>query len=122
MIDKITKAFALLEAADLFFGPDDETPEMAHTINMNDVWCWASADGEFVPDECAQELHDLFFRYGWCGVLYWTSERNGQCKSEFADVNRFIEFVRHEEELRKAEPSSSKRAYKKVSYTIGEKP
>lgn len=116
---KVRKAFAMLEAADLFFEPDDESP-FPHTLNLNDVWSWASADGEDVPDECAVELRDLFYRYGWCGVLYWYSERHNKCRSEFQDVNRFIDFVRHEEELRKREPSSSKRAYQKITYTLGE--
>ena len=115
---KVRQAFALLEAAGLFFEPDDESP-FPHTLNLNDVWSWASADGEDVPDECAVELRDLFYRYGWCGVLYWYSERHNKCRSEFQDVNRFIDFVRHEEELRKREPSSSKRAYQKITYTLG---
>lgn len=122
---KVRQSFALLEAADLFFGEPgwtDENERWERTINFNDVWGWATADGEFVPDECAQELHDLFYRYGWCGVLYWASERRGGERSEFAYVNRFIEFVRNEEALRKREPSSSKRAYTKLTYTIGELP
>lgn len=119
---KIAKAFMLLEAAELFFDGDGEADKgepWNRTINMNDVWGWATADGEFVPDEFAQDLHDLFYRYGWCGVLYWASERRDCMRSEFADVNRFIDFVRHEEKLRKSEPSSSKRAYVKISYTLG---
>jgi hypothetical protein len=63
---------------------------------------------------------ELFWRYGSCGLLYWVSERRQQLKSEFYDINRFIEFVRREEEIRRSEPSQSRRAYLKQQYTIGE--
>ncbi len=88
-------------------------------INMNDVWGWASADSERVPKDQIEEVARLFFKYGWCGILYWSSERNTGGKSEFHDVNRFIEFVRREEELRKAVTSDSARAYKKLRYELG---
>jgi hypothetical protein len=88
-------------------------------LNMNDVWMWGCSDGEDVPDEDVAEVARLFRSYGFCGLLYWVSERRELEKSEFHDNNRFIEFVRHEEELRKQEPRSSKRAYMKISYTLG---
>jgi hypothetical protein len=39
-------------------------------------------------------------------------------RSEFEDINRFVDFVRQEEQVRKDVPESTKRAYKKVSYTL----
>ncbi len=80
-------------------------------LNMNDVWGWACAYSEEVPPEKLEEVSGLYKRWGWAGILYWTSEQNDGMQSEFKDNNRFIEFVRFEEELRTAEPSSDKRAY-----------
>jgi hypothetical protein len=85
------------------------------------VWCWACADSEYVPDEKLPEVGQLFMDYGWCGILYWGSEQYGGMKSEFYDINRFIEFVRQEEKIKKKISSSTKRAYKKISYRIGKK-
>lgn len=113
----ITDGFKLLEAAGLFFEPDDEMGP--HWLNMNDVWGWACGDAEEVTEADAPELARLFRNYGWCGVLYWVSEKRGGATSEFLDNNRFIEFVRHEETLRKEVPDSSTRAYKKLAYKLG---
>jgi hypothetical protein len=105
----------LLKQAGIFFDPDEP-----QEINLNDVWGWACADGETVPDENLQEVAILFFRYGWCGVLWWVSQRRGGCRSEFADNNRFLDFVAAEEAIRSEEPNSNKRAYLKRQYTVGE--
>jgi hypothetical protein len=102
-----------------FFADEEDDPKLAQTLNMNDVWAWASADGEYVPDEELPEVADLFWRYGWPGILYWVSQRNENMRSEFEDNNRFIDFVKHEEQLRKDIPDPSKRAYKKIKYTLG---
>jgi len=111
----------LLQMAGLFFELDeDDPPELDQMLNMNDVWAWACADGEEVPDDELPRLATLFYRYGWCGVLYWVSERNENMRSEFCDNNRHIDFVRHEEAIRKEFPNSNKRAYAKRTYTIGE--
>ena len=112
----VQDARKLLDAADVFFEPDDEEI----VLNMNDVWGWATAYGEYVKDEELPELAGLFWNYGWAGILYWVSEKNNNMESEFYDVNRCVQFVRHEERLRKSVPNSSKRAYKKLSYTIGQ--
>jgi len=115
-LDQIAEGKRVLRASGyLYYDGPDEPIE----LNMNDTWGWAVAWGEFVPDEKILEVVSLFSRYGYCGLLYWVSEQNEQMQSEFEDVNRFVDFVRKEEELRKAEPDSSKRAYKKVSYTLG---
>lgn len=117
----IESAKELLTKADVFFGVDDEDgdpPAMNQTLNMNDTWAWACADGEYVPDEDLPEVARLFWQYGHCGILYWVSERTG-VKSEFHDINRFVEFVRNEELIRADEPSPSKRAYQRHEYTIG---
>lgn len=121
----VEQARELLGKAGLFFDADDgdDTEEsrqkMAQTLNMNDVWGWACADGKYVPDDKLPELAALFYRYGWAGVLYWVSEQSGGMRSEFHDNNRFIDFVRHEERLRKEIPEDSQRAYKKIQYILG---
>ena len=114
------KARELLTAADVFCDPDD--PELAQCIGQNDVWGWALADCEEVPDNELPRLGDLFWRYGWCGILYWVSQRRNGCRSAFQDVNRFIDFVRHEEAIRDDEPDSSKRAYLEYQYVLGPAP
>jgi hypothetical protein len=119
------KARQMLRAAGVFYFDEeselleDEGPKWLQTLNMNDTWGWALADCEYVSDEELSEVGDLFFKYGWCGILYWVSEKRGGMKSEFADINRFIEFVRNEENIIKEIPSSSKRAYIAMVYTIG---
>lgn len=110
------RARQLLESAGVFFDIGEVGTQV---LNMNDVWGWATADGEEVPDSELPRLGELFFRYGWCGVLYWVSQRNDNMQSEFADVNRFIEFVECEENIRKEEPDGDKRAYLKREYVIG---
>jgi hypothetical protein len=114
----------LLRKAHVFFpisdDDDDDEPYLGQTLNLSDTWGWACADGEPVPDDKIIDVATLFWSYGWCGILYWVSERRGQCRSEFADVNRQIDFVRHEEAIRREVPESTRRAYTKRQYTIGE--
>lgn len=110
------EAQQLLELAGVLYN-DDEAERLE--LNMNDVWGWALAWGEPIPPEKVVEVADLFRRYGWCGLVYWVSEQNEQMRSEFEDNNRMIDFVRHEETLRKTEPDSNTRAYTKLSYTLG---
>lgn len=88
-------------------------------LNMNDTWCWASGWGEDIPDDKLVEVAKLFVDYGQCGLLYWVSEQHEGMRSEFEDINRFVDFVRAEERLRKDLPDSNKRAYKKLVYTLG---
>jgi len=114
------EAYKLLLAGGVFFDSDEEAePEIRRCINMNDAWYWACADGETVPDDSIVEVAELFSRYGDCGIHYWVWKRRGKPQIEFRDVRRHIEFVEHEEALRAAEPSSSKRAYAKHEYMIG---
>ena len=113
------EALQLLRNMDVLFDEEDEVTQL--TLNMNDVWGWALAWSEPIPTEKLIEVGDLFWHYGWCGLLYWVSEQHDQMRSQFVDNNRMIDFVRHEEALRKAKPESNKRAYKKLSYTLGEK-
>lgn len=123
----VERARAILRTAGLFFCDDpseldedeDERFEWLQTLNLNDTWGWATADGEYVPDNELPRVAELFWRYGWCGVLFWVSERRNQCRSEFHDVNRMIEFARHEENIRDKMPSSTQRAYSRQAYTIG---
>lgn len=120
----INSSRKILSDAGLFFGEPDEIEDdidkrLAQTLNMNDTWAWASSYGEYVEDNELPEVARLFYHYGFCGVLYWVSEKNNKLKSEFHDINRFIEFVRNEEKLIKDYPSSSTRAYKKITYKLG---
>ena len=118
----VDEARELLTRAEIFFGCDepDDDPKYAQTINLNDAHFWACSDCEYVEDSELPRLAELFFRYGNCGVNYWVIvEKREMSSVEFNDVNRQVEFVRNEEEIRKSEPSSSKRAYLKKQYTIG---
>ena len=117
----VDDARELLTSAQVFFDCDpDDDPMEAQTLNLNDAFYWACADGEHVADNELLRVSELFWRYGIHGIYYWVLvEKRNNAKAEFLDVNRFVEFVTREEELRKAEPSSSRRAYQKVQYTIG---
>lgn len=119
----LDEARQLLNIAGVFYGSyDEDDKENAQTLNMNDVWGWAVAWGEFVPDDKLVEVAQLFCLYGDAGLLYWVSDQHESMRSEFEDNNRAIDFVRHEEKIRKDVPDSNKRAYTKVVYTLGEKP
>ena len=113
----IDEARDLLRKAELF--SDDEEEGFRQLLVMNDVWGWACADAEEVPDEELPRVAELFYRYGWGGVLLWVSERNNGMRSEFQDINRFIDFAKAEEAIREKEPSGTKRAYLKQQYTLG---
>lgn len=110
----LRQAKELLYSANIFF--ENKIP---HEINLNDVFGWAMADGEEVSDEELPEVAELFFYYGWCGILYWVHKKRNNMKSEFQDVNRFISFVKIEEQIKKDYPRHSERAYKKEQYIIG---
>ena len=116
----IDQARSLLEAVDVFYGDTGDDDKDKQTLNMNDVFGWAQAYSEYVPDEKLPEVATLFLRFGLPGLLYWVSEQNDGMRSEFEDTNRFIDFVRHEEKLIKEVPSSTERARKKLTYVLGE--
>ena len=97
----------------------DEADEVKQTINMNDTWGWAVSWGEHIPDEDLPEVARLAHYYGWCGILYWVSQKFNM-RSEFHDNNRFIDFVANEERIKKEVPDHNKRAYSKQSYVINE--
>jgi len=118
----IEDARKLLTSGNVFydFEEDDEDYEQfKQAINLNDVFGWGWADCEMVKDNELPELARLYDLYGWCGVLYWVSQKRDGMRSEFLDNNRFIDFVAAEEQLIKEEPDFNKRAYKKYSYTLG---
>lgn len=120
-MDSVEKARELLTKADVFYYRDeDDPPEIKQMLNLNDVWAWGCADCERVPDEELPEVARLFKAYGWCGILYWVSQKRGGMRSEFLDNNRFIDFVKHEEDLIKEVPDWDDRGYKKITYTLGE--
>lgn len=92
-------------------------------INLNDTWAWACADCVKPEDSELPEVARLYREYGWCGILYWAAEKQDIKRSEFEDTTRKLEFVRHEEAIRKEfenETTSSKLAYAKRIYTLGE--
>lgn len=112
---------AMLTAADVFIGDlDDTDPRWNQSLNLNDAFGWAVADAQYVADEELPRVGELFFRYGWAGIMYWVAvEKRPAQWCEFADVRRQIEFVRHEEAIRREIPEW---AYEKRQYTIGEPP
>lgn len=112
------EARALLLAADLVYGKDEDSPGGDQILNMNDTWGWATAWGEHIPNDELLEVGRLVRRYGYCGALYWVSERHDHMKSEFEDVNRFVAFVRAEEAILQELPNSTEMAYVKRSYTL----
>lgn len=107
-----------LKYAGLVYGKYDDCPNGDQVLNMNDTWGWATAWGETIPDEELVEVARLVHQYGYCGALYWVSERHNHLRSEFEDINRFVEFVRQEEAIIKEQPDWNRRAYLKRSYTI----
>lgn len=90
------------------------------SLNMNDTWAWACSDIPEVPASEIREVARLFRDYGHPGLMYWHSLRENNMRSEFHDNNRAIDFVRHEEQIRKETPDDNKRAYRKVTYILGE--
>jgi hypothetical protein len=127
-MNRFTKesALELLNAADVFYSiVDRDDPEEdiePQTLNMDYVWGWALAWGQKVSDEELPELAELFWDYGWGGILYWMSRKHGNMRSEFHDNNRKIDFVAYEENFRKKVQGSSAQAYTKISYTLGDLP
>ena len=119
----VDEARELLEKAKVFFDVDNDDPpeeqSYRQTLNLSDTWGWACAFSQHVPDEKLPEVAQLFWRYGWAGILYWVSEQHGGIRSEFHDINRFVDFVRHEERIRKEVPNSDQRAYTKLRYELG---
>lgn len=112
----------LLYAGGVFYddlGDPEDDDEPRQVLNMNDTFAWALAFGEPVSDEELSEVARLFQWYGFNGLNYWVSEKNNQMDSEFFDVSRGIQFVRHEEALRSKIESSSTRAYTNIKYTLG---
>jgi len=105
----------MLRASGCFFDGDEEEGDGYYdknlVLNANDTWAWALAWCQDVSAQEIPEVARLYRRWGYAGLLYWMSEKNGKMKSEFKDINRFVEFVRQEEELIKSVPDSSKRAY-----------
>ena len=110
----------LLSDAGLFYWPlgECDDPEDEQTLNMNDTWVWGSSFGEKVENEDAIELARLFIEYGFCGVLYWVSEKNEQLVAEFSHINRMVQFVRNEEAIRISHKTLTDYAYSKQEYLI----
>jgi hypothetical protein len=116
--EELVNARKLLEASGLFL-TEEEDDVVGLWLNLSDTFGWACADSEEITDNDLLEVANLFRDYGWCGLLYWASEKRGGELTEFADNNRFIEFVKKEEQIKRDVPQSTKRAYHRVSYTIG---
>ncbi len=113
------KQKAILEklSRDIPIDTDDESGKIE--LWLNDTFCVASSDVFEVKPEELEVIERLFRRYGFCGVYYWASKKDG-IRSSFLDINRFIDFVAKEEQLVADIPDSSKRAYNKISYLLGE--
>lgn len=120
----IEEAREFLKLAGVFYETDEEDdkefPKIKQTLNLNDAFYWACADGEYVPDEELPEVARLFHSYGMCGIYYWVAKNRNVYKVEFVDINRFIDFVKHEEDNIKEEPDWDKRGYRNITYTLGE--
>jgi len=116
------EALTLLQAADITGLSTEDIAENEGELSIwqNDVWAWALSFASRVTDEDLPEMARLFWWYGNAGLMYWVSEQHEQMRSEFHDNNRAIDFVRMEENLRKEVPDYNARAYKKVTYTLGE--
>lgn len=97
----------------------DEEGTYIQALNMGDTWAWALTWIEPISDEELPEVAELFKNYGYAGLLYWVSKKNNNMRSEFEDINRFVDFVRNEERIKLEEPDWNKRAYYKSSYTLG---
>jgi len=121
------KAENFLRTARAFYWDDPDTEEgNAHRcLNMNDTFAWALAYGPYVDDDQLIPVAELCWRYGNAGLNYWCTVCPDKADrieaSEFEDVQRGIDFVRHEEELRLNGGPSHKRAYKKLVYTLGDR-
>lgn len=89
------------------------------SINMNDIWGWAVSWCAEVPADQVSEVARLFREYGEGGLMYWHSCQENNMRSEFADNNRKIDFVRHEERIKNEVKDYNKRAYHKESYVLG---
>lgn len=117
-------AESLLRAADVFYEDEPDKWNNHRRINMNDTFGWALAYGPYVSDENLVEVGELFLMYGMAGLYYWCTvcpEEERLDGSEFEDVQRAIDFVRHEEKLRKSGMKSHERAYHKMTYTLGKR-
>lgn len=105
----------LLESdGSLWIGEDDDGRGTVW-LNLNDTFGWAVADCEEIKAEDWPELLRLHRKYGWCGLLYWASKREGYREGggEFEDIKRAVAFVAQEEACIAFEPDYNKRAYLK---------
>ena len=98
-----------LIATDALFVDEDRL-----SINLNDTFGWACSESEDVPPDKIEDVAGLYRRWGFYALVYWASRMRGGQMSQFKDINRFIEFIRREEEWREREPSSNKRAYTEI--------
>ena len=100
--DKQRSALKLLRESGIFYNDNiseldaGDDPQSIRLINLNDTFWWGTAYCQFLPDDKIEELSNLFFKYGWCGVLYWCSKQE-EIKPEFENVIRSIQFVENEE-------------------------
>ena len=59
-------------------------------LNMNDIFFYACADSEEVPEDKINEVANLFTRFGLAGLIYWVSEQRKelpQIKKYITDIN-----------------------------------
>jgi hypothetical protein len=101
---------------------DEDDDTSGYLLNLNDTWHWACGDCEEIEPEEVAEIYRLFTHYGYYGAYYWAWLKRDKQYTDFLDNNRGIDFVRHEEELVRQVPGSSKRALTDLNYCLGKTP
>ena len=121
------EALELLKQAKVFYDNEPKSHDgiAYYFLNMNDTFAWALAYGASVAEDQLETVAELFWHYGQAGLNYWCTihpeEDERMIKSEFEDIQRSIDFVKYEEELRLGGKSSDERAYCKLVYTLGDR-
>lgn len=120
MTESELNAKRILDAAGVFFDPEDDIEP--NTLNLNDCYHWATAEAKTVPDADLPRVAELFLRYGCPGVYWWAWVVDGRFSVEFPHRRRQFQYIDKEEELRAAAKSHSGYAYTRIKYEIGDLP
>lgn len=79
--DKWKMAAEMVAADDAFFTQYDDVLKKHDPRNpqlcllMNDVWSWATADGENVHWDEIPAVYEIWKKHGWDGMLIWACKR-----------------------------------------------
>lgn len=74
------EAMQLLECSGVFYPSEDDDGVLYRdkngclVLNQNDTWGWATAFGQPVPEDKLIEVAELFWAYGYPGILYWVTD------------------------------------------------